>query len=260
VGRDVILQSVKLDLNRSEDRTRYFEHTAATDFLYTHLGALSDHELGLFVALGMPADAVRVRFLLRPPSLPEFRIDLFGAIVSDPEPFKSIGECLGIDLFRGDGLTDTVIIWRQCIRLEDTRAYIRAIWNPGLDPNMTTLLDGLGWRISSENVELGKRGVAARLEKGLELIDGMRAVVEKSKRIPRITKEQFLTEGLAAAERLARKPETKIKTLSPNSLAPEMGRDREAVKNASEFYPDAWVKIVERFTDTQTWLKTYGKG
>jgi hypothetical protein len=71
-------------------------------------------------------------------------------------------------------------------------------------------------------------------------------------RIPRIPRETSLSEGLAAAEALARKGKTHLHIYL---LAEEMERDREAVSSAARFYREEWAEIAKRFSDTKLWLK-----
>jgi hypothetical protein len=65
-----------------------------------------------------------------------------------------------------------------------------------------------------------------------------------------------LNEGLAGAEALARKGKAHLHIYE---LAAEMGRDREAVSNAADYYKDAWAAINKKFTDTKEWLKIHKK-
>lgn len=72
----------------------------------------------------------------------------------------------------------------------------------------------------------------------------------------RIPRETFLSEGLAAAEALARKGKEHLHIYL---LAEEMRRDRQAISNAIRCYPKEWLAINKRFTDTKVWLNQYKK-
>lgn len=82
------------------------------------------------------------------------------------------------------------------------------------------------------------------------------AAAKAKQRIPRIPKETFLSEGKAAAESLARKGK---RHLHKTDLADEMGRDREAVSNATNYYLDEWAEINAIFTEAKAWLERYKK-
>jgi hypothetical protein len=75
-------------------------------------------------------------------------------------------------------------------------------------------------------------------------------------RIPRIPPETFLSEGLAAAEAIARMGEPNLHLYL---LAKEMNRDRETVSNAAKYYKDEWEAINKKFSETKVWWKRYKK-
>lgn len=103
------------------------------------------------------------------------------------------------------------------------------------------------------NLNVQRPDFIKKLADGLVLLHSQQ-VMRVSERIPRMSEEEFLIAGEAAAEALAREGKSH---LYMKDVARQMRKDRETVKVLRKTYPNVWPKLVRKFTDTHTWLSAH---
>ena len=249
---------------------------------------LSDARLNLLIDFGMPDEEDRVSIQWAGQYFDDafkgYAVELFGVEAEEltPEPREWLSEIgaitphhvkLIITDAKPGHLTvekhDAFHVWLVRVCSPGGQIISEEIWHPKngwvqmarnviytLSEDARSLLRFVEAEQSENKVE-EKSIQIIEASKGTNESTELKASKQKRKpRIPRTPEETFLSEGLAGAESLAKEGKAHLHIYE---LAAEMGRDREAVSNAADYYKNAWIAINKRFTDTKEWLKRYKK-
>lgn len=251
-------------------------------------GDLSDARLNLLIDFGMPDEKDRVSIQWAGQYFDDafkgYAVELFGVEAEEltPEPREWLSEIGAITphhvkLIITDAKPghfafekhDAFHVWLVRVCSPGGQIISEEIWHPkngwmqmarGV---VYTLSEGTRSLLRFVEAEQSESKVEEESIQVIEVPSGntkpteRKAAKQKRKpRIPRTPEETFLNEGLAGAEALARKGKAHLHIYE---LAAEMGRDREAVSNAADYYKEAWAAINKKFTDTKEWLKIHKK-
>ncbi|HEX5735975.1 MAG TPA: hypothetical protein VF131_24320 [Blastocatellia bacterium] len=250
-------------------------------------GDLSDARLNLLIDFGMPDDEDRVSIQWAGQYFDDafkgYAVELFGVRADEltPEPREWLSEIGAItphhvklvitDAKPGHFTVerhDAFHVWHVRVNGPSEQTISEELWHPKngwvqmardvpytLSEDARSLLQFIEAEKSESKEESSIQIIVVSREND-ESTEQKAAKQKRKPRIPRTPEETFLSEGLACAEALARKGKAHLRIYE---LAAEMGRDREAVSNAANYYKDAWAAINTKFTETREWLGIHKK-